>query len=70
MTCAFSRDGGSSFINRQVTTDPFDASNNNFIGDYNWQVSTRQLVMPIFVGDGVPGGASAAQEVFIARVVP
>lgn len=70
VTCAFSRDGGSSFINRQVTTDPFDASNNNFIGDYNWQVSTRQLVMPIFVGDGVPGGASAAQEVFIARVVP
>jgi hypothetical protein len=69
-TCAFSQDRGVSFTNRQVTTEPFDASNNNFIGDYNWQVSTRDLVMPIFVGDGVVGGDSSTQEVFIARVAP
>jgi hypothetical protein len=30
-TCASSTDYGSSFSNQQVTTDPFDASNNNFI---------------------------------------
>jgi hypothetical protein len=69
-TCAFSQDGGLSFANRQVTSEPFDASNNNFIGDYNWQFSTRKLVMPIFVGDGVPGGDSNAQEVFVASVAP
>jgi hypothetical protein len=69
-TCAFSQDGGLSFANRQVTTEPFDASNNNFIGDYNWQFSTDKLVMPIFVGDGVPGGDSDAQEVFVANVAP
>jgi len=69
-TCAFSSDGGLSFANRQVTTEPFDASNNNFIGDYNWQFSTDKLVMPIFVGDGVPGGDSNAQEVFVASVAP
>lgn len=69
-TCAFSQDAGLSFANRQVTTEPFDASNNNFIGDYNWQFSTRQLVMPIFVGDGVPDGDSTAEEVFVASVAP
>jgi hypothetical protein len=69
-TCAFSQDAGLSFANRQVTTEPFDASNNNFIGDYNWQFSTDKLVMPIFVGDGVPGGDSDAQEVFVASVAP
>ncbi len=69
-TCSFSTNQGLSFTNQQVTTEPFDASNNNFIGDYNWQASTRQYVMPIFVGDGVPGGDSAAQEVFVARVRP
>jgi hypothetical protein len=69
-TCAFSKDQGLSFSNQQVTTQPFDASNNNFIGDYNWQASTRQLVMPIFVGDGIAGGDSASQEVFVARVSP
>jgi hypothetical protein len=69
-TCAFSQDAGLSFANRQVTTEPFDASNNDFIGDYNWQFSTDKLVMPIFVGDGVPGGDSDAQEVFVASVAP
>jgi hypothetical protein len=67
-TCASSRDGGLTFANRQVTTEPFDASNNGFIGDYNWQASTNQVVMPIFVADGAPGGDSTAQEVFVARV--
>lgn len=67
-TCAFSTNGGLSFVNEQVTTEGFDASNNNFIGDYNWQASTNRLVMPSFVGDGVPGGDSTAQEVFVARV--
>jgi hypothetical protein len=70
VTCAFSQDGGLSFANRQVTTEPFDASNNNFIGDYNWQFSTDKRVVPIFVGDGVPDGDSTAQEVFVARVAP
>jgi hypothetical protein len=69
-TCAFSQDEGMSFANRQVTSEPFDASNNDFIGDYNWQFSTSKLVMPIFVGDGVPGGDSAAQEIFVASVAP
>jgi hypothetical protein len=69
-TCSFSTDQGLSFTNQQVTTEPFDASNNNFIGDYNWQASTSKSVMPIFVEDGVPGGDSAAQEVFVARVKP
>jgi hypothetical protein len=67
-TCAFSHDHGLTFARVQVTTTPFDASNNNFIGDYNWQASTNDLVLPIFVGDAVPGGASTAQEVFAARV--
>lgn len=69
-TCAFSTDGALSFTHAQVTTTGFDASNNNFIGDYNMQASTSSLVMPIFVGDGVPGGASGDQEVFTARVSP
>jgi hypothetical protein len=51
-----------------VTTKPFDASNNDFIGDYNWQASVAQGVAPIFVGDGVSGGDSDMQEVFVARV--
>jgi hypothetical protein len=69
-TCGSSNDSGSTFTNQQVTTTPFDASNNNFIGDYNWQASTDTLVLPIFVGDGVAGGDSNAQEVFVARVTP
>lgn len=69
-TCASSRDGGVSFVNMRVTTEPFDASNNSFIGDYNWQVSTGGLVIPIFVGDGVPGGDVTTQEVFVARASP
>jgi hypothetical protein len=69
-TCAFSTNAGVSFANQQVTTAGFDASNNNFIGDYNWQASTRRFVMPIFVGDGVSGGGSTAQEVFVAKVTP
>jgi hypothetical protein len=69
-TCAASTDGGLSFANQRVTTEPFDASNNDFIGDYNWQFSQSRLVVPIFVGDGVPGGDSSATEVFVARVTP
>ena len=69
-TCGFSFDGGLTFANQQVTTVPFDDSNNNFIGDYNWQASTNNAVYPIFVGDGVPGGDSSTQEVFVARVTP
>ena len=70
-TCAFSTNNGVSFPNQQqVTTTGFDASNNNFIGDYNWQASTDGFVMPIFVGDGVAGGGSTAQEVFVAKVTP
>jgi hypothetical protein len=69
-TCAFSESGGSAFSNLQVTMVPFDASNNDFIGDYNWQASTDGKVLPIFVGDGVPGGDSDAQEVFVATVTP
>src|SRR6266545_2704599 len=69
-TCAFSGNGGATFANLQVTTTPFDASNNDFIGDYNWQASTDSAVRPIFVGDGVPGGDSSAQEVFVATVTP
>jgi len=69
-TCGASTDAGVSFTNQQVTTTPFDASNNNFIGDYNWQVSTANTVIPIFVGDGVPGGGSLDEEVFIAIVTP
>ncbi len=68
VTCAQSTDGGLTFANVQATTEGFDAGNNTFIGDYNWQVSTNRLVIPIFVGDGVPGGDSTRQEVFIARV--
>jgi hypothetical protein len=69
-TCAVSDDRALSFTNHQVTTVPFDASNNNFIGDYNWQFSTATGVAPIFVGDGVPGGDSSATEVFIAQFSP
>jgi hypothetical protein len=69
-TCSSSTDGGVSFTNQQVTTTGFDASNNTFIGDYNQQASTASLILPIFVGDGVPGGDSTAQEVFVARVTP
>ncbi|GAC1439026.1 MAG: sialidase family protein [Thermoanaerobaculia bacterium] len=69
-TCAFSRDGGLSFANKQVTRQPFDASNNSFLGDYNWQASTSTAVMPIFAGDGFPTGDSKAQEIFVAKVVP
>jgi len=69
-TCAFSGNGGVTFANLQVTTTPFDASNNDFIGDYNWQASTDSAVRPSFVGDGVPGGDSSAQEVFVATVTP
>src|SRR2546422_2194126 len=69
-TCGASTDAGVSFTNQQVTTTPFDASNNNFIGDYNWQVATANTVVPIFVGDGVPGGGSLDEEVFIAIVTP
>lgn len=69
-TCAFSNDAALTFVNKQVTTQPFDASNNNFLGDYNWQASTRTSVMPIFVGDGFPGGDSSATEVFVANVTP
>jgi hypothetical protein len=69
-TCGFSTDHALSFTNQQVTTVPFDASNNNFIGDYNWQASTNDAVYPIFVGDGVPGGDSNTQEVFVAHVTP
>jgi hypothetical protein len=70
-TCAFSTNGAVSFPNQQqVTATGFDASNNNFIGDYNWQASTADLVMPIFVGDGVSGGTQTAQEVFVATVTP
>ena len=69
-TCSFSTDGGLTFSSQQVTTTGFDASNNTFIGDYNWQASTNALVEPIFVGDGKPGGDSTTQEVFVARVTP
>ena len=69
-TCAFSTNAGVDFANQQVTMTGFDASNNNFIGDYNWQASTNAFVMPIFVGDGVAGGTQAAQEVFVAKVTP
>ena len=69
-TCGFSSDHALSFTNQQVTTVPFDASNNDFIGDYNWQASTNDAVYPIFVGDGVPGGDSNTQEVFVAHVTP
>ncbi len=67
-TCAFSWDGALSFANFQVTRESFDASNNRFIGDYNYQASTEKVVLSIFVGDGVPGGESRDQEVFVARV--
>jgi hypothetical protein len=69
-TCSSSTDGGQTFTSQQVTTTGFDASNNTFIGDYNWQASTASLILPIFVGDGVPGGDSTVQEVFVARVTP
>jgi hypothetical protein len=71
-TCSFSADAAQTFSSQQVTTTGFDASNNNFIGDYNWQASTSTLVEPIFVGDGVgfPGGDQTKQEVFVARVTP
>jgi hypothetical protein len=69
-TCSSSTDGGQTFSSQQVASPAFDASNNTFIGDYNWQASTASLVMPIFVGDGTPGGDSTAQEVFVARVTP
>ena len=69
-TCAFSSDGARHFTNVQATTTPFDASNNNFIGDYNWQASTATGVLAIFVGDKTPTSASAGQEVFVVRVSP
>jgi hypothetical protein len=69
-TCAFSSDGARTFTSRQVTRTGFDASNNNFIGDYNWQASTADAVLPIFVGDGFRGAGSTGQEVFIAIVSP
>jgi len=69
-TCAFSSDGARTFTSRQVTKTGFDASNNNFIGDYNWQASTADAVLPIFVGDGFRGASSTGQEVFIANVSP
>ncbi len=69
-TCGSSANGGASFASQQVTTTPFDASNNNFIGDYNWQASTATTVVPIFVGDGVPGGGTLDEEVFVAIVTP
>jgi hypothetical protein len=69
-TCAFSSDHGSSFSSQQVTTTPFDASNNDFIGDYNWQASTADAVLPIFVGDKTPTADQLGQEVFVARVTP
>lgn len=69
-TCGFSTDHALTFTNQQVTSVPFDASNNNFIGDYNWQASTNDAVYPIFVGDSVPGGGSNTQEVFVAHVTP
>jgi len=69
-TCAFSTDGGLSFTNQQVTSTGFDASNNNFIGDYNWQASTSQAVFPVFAGDGFPGADSNGQEIFVGRVTP
>jgi hypothetical protein len=69
-TCSMSFDHGLTFAHQQVTTTPFDASNNNFIGDYNWQASTNAEVKPSFVGDSTPGGDQTAQEVFVARVTP
>jgi len=69
-TCAFSSDAGQTFRNQQVTTQPFDASNNMFIGDYNWQASTRTSVLPIFAGDGFPSADSNGQEIFVANVKP
>jgi len=69
-TCAFSSDGARTFTSRQVTTTGFDASNNNFIGDYNWQASTADAVLPIFVGDAFPGADSFGQEVFVGKVSP
>jgi len=69
-TCASSSDAGRTFRNQQVTTQPFDASNNGFIGDYNWQASTRTSVMPIFAGDAFAGAGSNGQEIFVATVKP
>jgi hypothetical protein len=34
----------------------------------NDRAGNATFVLPIFVGDGVPGGGSAAQEVFVGRV--
>jgi hypothetical protein len=58
-----------SFTNQQVTT-AVRRLEQHFIGDYNWQASTNDAVYPIFVGDGVPGGDSNTQEVFVAHVTP
>jgi hypothetical protein len=69
-TCAFSSNGARTFTSRQVTTTGFDASNNTFIGDYNWQASTADGVHPIFVGDGFPGAGNAGQEIFVGVVAP
>jgi hypothetical protein len=69
-TCASSGDAGRTFRNQQVTTQPFDASNNTFIGDYNWQASTRTSVMSIFAGDAFAGANSNGQEIFVATVKP
>jgi hypothetical protein len=65
-----SSDGARTFTSRQVTTTGFDASNNNFIGDYNWQASVADALLPIFVGDGFPGADSFGQEVFVGTVSP
>ena len=69
-TCASSSDAGRTFRNQQVTTQPFDASNNTFIGDYNWQASTRTSVMAIFAGDAFAGADANGQEIFVATVKP
>ena len=67
-TCAYSNDAGLTFTNVQVTTVGFDASNNIFIQDYEWQASTDRFVMPIFISDGFSGADWFGQEVFVARV--
>jgi hypothetical protein len=67
-SCAYSSDAGLTFTNVQVTTVGFDASNNIFIQDYEWQASTDRFVMPIFIRDGFSGADWFGQEVFVARV--
>ena len=53
-----------------MTTTGFDASNDNFIGDYNWQASVADAVLPIFVGGGFPRADTFAQEVFLGTGSP